>query len=370
MTVLVEHRLRRPLRLRRLVGAVAIGITLAALAGVWAGRLLSPSGDSKAPVSRVLEAGPAHLVLPAAWQLVAPAERFRGLESEQLAVLSPTSDLSTMVVATFGTADQRSLIPRALGELVHGPRSQPRVASLAGRPAWVYRGLETSWNMVMDVTVLPTTAGMLALACVSRASSMDAGPGCASSVKSVSLRGVTALEPSASVALAVQLPSMLARLDDARVDGRAALSRARTREAQAAALHRLAAQHVAAADRLRTAFGTPARPLVGGLEDTGRAYTALGTAASDGSSARFGVARLEVRRAETELGASIDRTREAGMRDTAAAKPTSPRPKLTDPAPPFLTQPMFVIVLLLGSCVAGFAVSGPLADALAKVRRA
>ena len=326
---------------------------------------MAPKGDSQAPATRVVEAGPARLAVPAAWQPVAPAERSRGLDSEQLAVLSQSSDRSTMVVATFGTADGRSLIPRGLAELVHQPRSQPRVTSLAGRPAWTYRALNARrWNLVMDITVLATTEGMLALACASPAPSRDASRGCASSVKSVSLPGLAALQASPSVALAVQLPAMLARLDQARVDGRAALARARTREAQAVALERLAGQHLAAADRLRTAFATAARPLIAGLQDSGRAYTALGTAASDGSPARFDAARQEVDRAETGLGAAINRTREAGMRDTASAKPTSPAPAATEPTRLSLTQPMLVALLLLGSCAAGFALSGRLAGAL------
>ena len=223
----------------------------------------------------------------------------------------------------------------------------------------------------MDVTVLPTTAGMLALACASPAPSGDAGPGCAAAVKSVSVRGVAALESSRTVALAAQLPAMLAELDDARVDGRAALTRARTREAQAVALQSLAGRHGAAADRLRTEFGTAARPLIAGLEDSRRAYAALATAASDGLPARYVAARRQVRVAEGELGDAIDRTRRrAGARDTAAAAPPSPAATVTEPARPLVTQPILLILLLLGSCAAGFALTGPLADALAKLRRA
>jgi len=304
--------------------------------------------------------------MSAAWEPVAPAERSPGLDSEQLAVLTRSSELSTMAIVTVGTADEQSLIPRALADLVDRPRTQPRVTSLAGRPAWTYLALNARrWNLVMDVTVVPTTAGMLALAC---ASPKDADPGCASSVTSVSVPGHAALEASPSVALAMQLPALLAQLDDSRVDGRAALSRARTPAAQGVALQHLADQHRAAADRLSTEFGTAARPLVAGLEVTRRAYAALGTAASDGSPARFDAARRDLDRAETGLGAAINRTREAGMRDTASSKPTSPAPAATEPARRSLTQPMLVVLLLLGSCAAGFALSGRLAGALTRVR--
>ena len=366
MTTLVGHGLPRSFRLRRLVAGLAIGIALAALTGAWASRLAAPDGASELPASVVVEAGPARLAMPADWQPVAPAERSPGLDSEQLAVLSRSSDLSTMVLVAFGAPDGRSLIPRALGELAHTPRSEPRVTSLGGRPAWAYRGVHARrWNLVMDVAVLPTTAGMLAVACASPAPSRDDGPGCAAAVKSVTVRGVAALDSSRTVALAAQLPAMLTQLDDARVGGRAALSRARTREAQAGALHRLAGQHGAAADRLRTEFGTAATPLIGGLEDSRRAYAALATAASDGSPARYGAARRQVRVAEAELGDAIDGTRRAGARDTAAVALPSRAATVTQPAGPLVSQPVLLILLLLVSCAAGFALTGPLARAIA-----
>jgi hypothetical protein len=366
VTALADHQLRRPVRLSRLGGAVAIGIALATITGLWAGHHVSPNADPETPATRVVEAGPVRLTMPAAWQPVPRAARTPGLDSEQLAVLTKSSELSTMAIVTFGTAGDRSLIPRALADLVDPPRTQPRITSLAGRPAWTYRALNARrWNLVMDVTVLPTTAGMLALAC---ASPSKAGPGCAPSATSVSLRGAAALKPSPSVALAAQLPAELVRLDHARVDGRAALSRARTPAAQAVTLHRLADQHGAAADRLRAEFGTAARPLAAGLDVAGRAYAALGTAASDGSSARFDAARRKVRRAESELGTRIDSARAIGMRDRAAPRSTSPGPTAAEPAGPSITQPVLVVLLLLGSCAAGFALSGPLVSALTRVR--
>jgi hypothetical protein len=360
-----------PLRLRWLAAGVAVGVAVAVLAGVWASRLVSPVRDPKAPTNLLVDAGPAHLVLPRAWQRVAPSTRLPGLDSERLALLSPSPGSSTMAVVTFGPADEQSLIPRALRALVHEPRSQPRATSLAGRPAWVYRALDTPrQDLMMDVTVLPTTAGMLAVACASSTHSSDAASDCASSVKSVSMRGVAALKPSPPVALALELPAILEPLDHARVGGRAALSRARSPEAQALTLHRLASQHLAVADRLRVAFGTAAKALIAAFEESGRAYAALGTAASDGSSARFGAVRKEVRVAEAQLGGAIDRVRKAGTREIAANPSLSPAAPVTGPARPSVTQPLLVVLLLLGSGVAGFVSTGPLTDATRKLRRA
>ena len=163
--------------------------------------------------------------------------------------------------------------------------------------------------------------------------------------------------------------AVLARLDQARVDGRAALGRARTREAQAVALQRLAGQHLAAADRLHTAFGTAARPLIAGLQDNGRAYAALGRAASDGSPARFEAARQEVRVAEAELGDAVDRIREAGTHDTAANASTSPPGTAVEPARPVISKLLLLSLVLLASAAAGFVASGPIANATSKLWR-
>ena len=369
------RRARRRLRLRwsvgRLAAAVTVGIAGAALAGAWTSRTLSGIGQPKAAASRVVDAGPARLVVPAGWKPAAPDTVLAGPDSEQLTVLAPLPGLPTLAFVTFGPADDRSLIPRALRALVPHPRLHPRATSLAGRPAWVYRALDTPRRrLVVDVTVLPTTAGVLAVGCARpvdfRGGSL--APDCASSVKSISVRGAVTLKPSRSVALASELPAVVARLDDARADGRAALSRARTPEAQAAAAHRLARHHLAAAEELRIAFGNAAKALIGRLEDGGHAYDALGTAASDGATARFRAARREIRVAETRLGGAIDSALAAGTRTTpAAGASTSSAAPVTEPTPLVVTQPLFVILVLLASAAAGFAASGPLADATGKL---
>jgi hypothetical protein len=355
----------------RLAAAVAVGIAVAALTGAWTSRTLSGIGQPKAPASRVVDAGPAHVVVPAAWEPAGPYTALAGPAPKQLAVLSASAAAPTLAVVTFGAADDRSLIPRTLRALVPlALLRQPRVASLAGRPAWVYRALETPGRrLVMDVTVLPTTAGVLAIGCAWPVDFRGESRDCASSVKSVSVRGAATLTPSASVALAVELPAVIAGLDHARADGRAALSRARTPRAQAAAAHRLARQHLVVAEELRTAFGTAARPLIGGLEDSGHAYAALGTAASDGATARFRAARREIRNAETKLAGGIDRALKTGAGATDASASTSPPATTIEPARPVVTELLFIILVLLASAAAGFFASGPVAEATSMLWR-
>ena len=364
-----NRRAGRPPALRwsigRLALAVAIGTAVAGLTAGWASRAFS--GPSRAAASRVVQAGAARLVVPASWRPARADTALGGVDPKQLVVLSTSPGVPISAVVTFGPADERSLIPRALRALVPHALSQPRATSLAGRPAWAYRAADTPGRrLVMDVTVLPTTAGMLAVACAWPVDFTGAAPDCASSVKSVSVHGAATLTPSSSVAFAAALPAQVARLDDARATGRALLSRARTPGAQAAAAHRLARQHRAVADELRTAFGTAARPLIGGLKRSGRAYTALGTAAADGAPARFRAARQQVRVAETELEAGIHRALKAGARQTPASAATSPAAPAIEPARPPVTKLLFIMLALLASAAAGFVASGPVAAAITK----
>ena len=116
------------------------------------------------------------------------------------------------------------------------------------------------------------------------------------------------------------------------------------------------------------AFGNAATALIGRLEDGGHAYEALSTAASDGATARFRAARREIRVAETRLGGAIDSAHAAGTRKTpAAGASTSSAAPVTEPTPLVITQPLFVILVLLASAAAGFAASAPLADATGKL---
>jgi hypothetical protein len=318
-----------------------------------------------------LDAGPARLVVPAAWQRVAPDAVLAGRDSEQFAVLAPSPGLPTLAVVTFGPADDRSLVPRALRALMPHTALKPRATSLAGRPAWVYRALDTPRrHLRIDVTVLPTTAGTLAVGCASPVDFRGRSPDCAASVKSISVSGAAMLKPSRSVALAAELPAVAARLDAARADGRAALNRASTPEAQAVATYRLARHHLAAAEELRLGFGNAANPLMRSLEDSARAYTALGRAATDGVPSRFRAARREVRVAEMKLSAGLQRVLKAGTRETSVAgESTSDAVAAAEPASPLVTRPLAVVLMLLASAAAGFAASGPLSDATGKLRR-
>ena len=276
----------------------AAALALAIAGGLWAGHALTST--SEAPETHVVRAGPATLEVPDGWRNVS---------------------------VTFGPAADRSLVPAPLRAL---PGEGPRPATLAGHAAWRYdapRGRE--------ITVLPTSDGMLAVAC---------GGECAESIAAVSLPGGEILVPSEDLAFQLKLPDTLQTLDRARVDGRTALAQARTDRGQARVAGRLAREHHAAANSLRPLAGSPALP--DALETVTDAYADLEHAAMAGSPSRFRAARASVGAAEARLARAVP----------ATALRRAPAPRI-EPAPANTSRAIGVIALLLGLIALGLAVT-------------
>ena len=231
------------------LAVVALGaVAFAVLAGVAARRVTAPDDEPKPATVRIVQVGDARLAVPADW---APARSgSTGLDAPRMVVLDPSPGLKARVVAVFGPADDASLVPAALRAQLRSPPARPRTTSLGGRPAWAYPALATRDSGVeLNVTVLPTTAGVLTLACTSPADEFTASD-CGAEVRAVSVRGGATLRPSPVIALAARLPAVLAELDRERAEGRAALARARTPERQAVLAQDLARQHLVAASSL------------------------------------------------------------------------------------------------------------------------
>jgi len=206
------------------------------------------------------------------------------------------------VIVMVAPPADRSLVPPAMRKLVRDLGRGPRGARLAGHPAWQYSALRARKSArAFDVTVLPSTAGVLGIACASTGWSYDASTDCASSILSVSMGGARILAPAGDLALRLRLPRVLATLDQARVRRRTALRRAATAARQARLARDLARDHVAAVDSLRPVAGRAGASLVDRLSDAADAYLALARAANLGSASRFDAARGDVRSAEARL---------------------------------------------------------------------
>ena len=367
---MTHPRVPRRWTIRSLAAAVAAGVAIAVPAGIVGAALVAPDAQPPSPTRRVVRAGPALLAVPSGWERAATPAGLGDLNAGRTAVLAPFPGLATSAVVTFGPGDGGSLVPRALRPLIADSLPPPRDASLGGRQAIAYREVLTRRaDLRMDVTVLPTTAGMLAVACTSPANSGYDGSRCASSVSSVSVPGATALAPEPSLPLARALPAATAGLDRARVAGRAAFATARTPTAQAAAAGGLAERHRVTARALQAEFGAGSTPVVTALERGTSAYAALRAAALDGSAAGFRDGRRRVGLAEAGLARAVKDVIRRGLRPASVTAAPAAAAVTHDTEWPRLLHVLLVMLVLLASLAAGFTASGPLSGALTRAAR-
>ena len=269
---------------------------------------------------REVTAGVATLQVPTEWRTVA---RGTGAAARTTAVLAPSSGSPERVIVTVAPVDDESLMPRALRGLVRDLGEGPRTTRLAGHLAWHYAGLPgPKGSDVLDVTVLPSSAGTLGVGCVSPLGAASETADCASSIQSVSMRDAAVFVPSPDLALRLTLPDVLTGLDTARVRGRAGLRAAATHDAQARFALRLARAHREAAASLRPVAARAGASLLEQLTNTADAYAALARAARAGEASHFRAVRGTVETAEARLDQAIDRLVSGAAPAPVPAEPT------------------------------------------------
>jgi LPXTG-motif cell wall-anchored protein len=351
ISIAARHRVHR--RRPGLAGAMC-ATALAVAGGIWAGHAAAPKERVEPPAMRAVRAGVATLQVPTEWRTVA---RGTGAAASATAVFAPSSGLPERVIVTLAPVDDRSLIPSELRRLVRDLGEGPRVTWLAGHRAWRYGGLPgRSGSDVLDVTVLPSSAGTLGVGCISPLEAASATADCASSIRSVSLSDAAIFVPSPDLALSLALPDVLTALDRERVRGRAGLRAAATHGAQARFALRLARAHRDAAASLRSvAARAGASPLVK-LTNTADAYAALARAARAGDASRFRAVRRTVEAAEARLDQAIDRLASGAATARVPAQPTRSRSVRPDTG-----SAHTALIVLLGASVLSLLLLGLLA---------
>ena len=292
--------LRRVLATRpsaALLAAVG-GLLIAAALGWWLGGASHAPEVAVAPDS-VAEVGDLRLELEAGW---VAAEGTTGLQVDGAQAFAPVPGLPARALLLSGPPVDASLIPEALrGEL---PEQLPAAqkATLGGLDAWSYGPLRDRGRLV-EVTIAPTTRGVLAVACTAPPASWSAALDCADGVHAVATERARALVPTADLGFRQASGPALRTLDAERVSGRARLDDARRAAATA-----LARAHREAATTLAP-FAVPgaSTAAVDALRQAAQGYDAL--AAAGGNRARFVAARRQVARADAALAAALSRLR-------------------------------------------------------------
>ena len=333
-----QHGVRAPAAIRELrlphprhaaaMAALALALAAAVLAGVWAGQLAAPA-ESPAPAQvRQVSAGPGRLTVPSSWEPTRlSAAGLPGLTPAKSAALSLGAGVPGWMVATVAPADHPSLVPLVLRRLLQDPLPPARETRFGGHGAWLYSGLTTRGGRALDLTVLPTTAGVLTVACISRDDPPPPPALCGGAVTSASVPEATTLVPGPSVALALGLAPRLEVLDRRRVKMRAKLGRAESAGAQERLARRLAGAHADAAEALAPLAATAGAPLIDSLRTVASAYAILATAAAGGSDAAFSASRRNLDAEEARLASVV-----GSVSRRIAPEPVPPLAQ--EPAPP------------------------------------
>jgi hypothetical protein len=284
--------------------AALVAVVGAALLGWQVGD--RRSGTPAGPPSPTARIGPASMVVPPHWRPI-PVSRTRLELGDGVAAraFEVAPGLPARAVVLVGPPADATLLPAALRD---AGRDRPRAVTLAGNPAWRYPESRRPDGRHAEATVLPTSAGVIAVGCLAPSFAWAAAAGCAAEIERIRLEGARVLPPDDSAALRLVLPPKIAELRAARARHRQALARARTGAEQAGASRALAAVLRRTADSLSPfAPATRQRRLVAALRRTAGAYRRLATAAAGGRPRAYARARVMVVRAEQSAGAALAR---------------------------------------------------------------
>jgi hypothetical protein len=285
---------------RALFAGVAL-VAIAAVGGWWLGGVSRAPEPIAAP-SSVLVLGHVEVEVDPAWTSSKAAP---GPDVEGARAYAPAAGLPARALVVAGSVRDPSLVPAALRPELPARLPAPRRTRLAGLAAWTY-GPVRGEDRVLQVTVVPTTGGAVAVACSAPPQSWSVALGCASGVRRlVPMRGHP-LAPAHDLAFRQRAPGALRELDADRVPLREALARTR-RAAAAAELAR--AHRTAAAALAPLAVEGPSAATVAALRRAAWGYDSLAAATRRDERRRFARARAKIRRADAALASALERLR-------------------------------------------------------------
>jgi len=296
-----------PPRARRRPRAAVLLLLAAALnagAGIALGIALTPDDTAEPPAAApakptTLAAGDLRLRLPQGWRPLAVAPAVPGFGTGTLAARGPRTDVAVTVLAPQGP----SLLPAALVDDAGGIVPHPDTVRVAGREALRYASLA---NGDMDVYAVPTTSGVVTIACIAKTSAALLH-GCDAALDGVDPGRAAPIPADDRAAFAIGLPAVVAGLNRARAGGRSALARQSTARGRARVSNRLAGAYRDAARRLSPLAGENAdtTAIVGLLDRLGTEHRALAVASfrrRPGAARRAGA---RIRASETRLADAL-----------------------------------------------------------------
>ena len=282
--------------------AIGLAVALVAAVGGWfvADRIAADPPTPDAPVSKLLDAGPARLRVSSGWQKAPKPPALPGLTGAP--AWTPYAGLATTVSVALVPADDPALVPAALVKEADGGLPRPEKARVVGLEARAYRGVQTG-DTVLDIYAIPTTRGVLTIVCAAASGGPEAPTWCLNGLDQITVGGARPITPEAGTAYRMRVPAVMNDLDKVRVRERVALRRAKGPVGQRRAARTLWKAYGEAAGELSVLApeGEPPARVVASLRDTARAYRQLGDAAKKRSKRSWARARTVVAKAEKNL---------------------------------------------------------------------
>jgi hypothetical protein len=275
-------------RLRRIpmvLGLIALAILGAFMAVRDPGEDRSSVADRPSPV----RSGALKLYPLQGWTEITSVPRLEGLDFHNPVVLSEHLSGTRLVGGLLPATSRMLLPPEFVRRLLVRP-ARPEIAKLGpGAEAYYFAGLILANGGLVDVYVLPTTAGVAAIACLGGQGLEPPHDDCWRNAATLQVRGGRPLRLGPDAAFWQRLPGAVTALEHARQQARAGLAT------------QVPAQQAAAASRLGGAFQAQAaslaplapasrrwsRALVRELAGVGRAYRGVAAALRDSDAAAF-----------------------------------------------------------------------------------
>lgn len=290
--------------------AAITGLVVIAAAGAvgWfaAGQVTDTpvAAEPLAPAVNV-KSGAADLQLRSGWTLEKKVPRVPGLDASTARALAPADGgRGRMVIAML--AGETAAIPQATLDALRVPLPKPTRASIGGVRGEGYTALSLRGvSGLTDLYSLKTAAGLLTVTCIAPLDDPLPAGSCPADITSAAV--TVPREPEAIDGLRAALPKITTALNQARVNGRAALRSGADNAAQATAASSLASAYSTAA--VAAADVAPERGVGSQLPDAfreaARSYSTLASAGSSMDPEAWARARKEVDAAERAAIAQV-----------------------------------------------------------------
>src|SRR6476646_3990007 len=116
-----------------------------------------------APAARTVHAGPAGVAVPGDWAPVAVVPGVAVQSPHAAAAFQLVTALPAYALVAFGPAQDVTLVPAPLRALLGNAVPKPKPTTLGGARAWRYGETPVAGGRTMEVTVAPTSSGVLAV---------------------------------------------------------------------------------------------------------------------------------------------------------------------------------------------------------------